>query len=229
MGMLVLAAMVFLATHVGISSTPLRSWLIDRLGTKRYLGAYSILALITLSFLISAYRRHGDLIPLWQVAPWQPWLTLMIMPIALLLLVSALSSPNPTVAGTALAQKKVAPPKGVMRITRHPTMWAIGLWALSHLLVNGDLASLILFGTLAALALFGTRLIDSRYRDRLEDMWDSYAKETSNLPFAAIIAGRQRLVWSEIGWWRTALALGLYILLIMLHPLVIGVPAFIHP
>lgn len=32
------------------------------------------------------------------------------------------------------------------RIVRHPQLWAARLWAIAHLMVNGDLASLILFG-----------------------------------------------------------------------------------
>ncbi|MCA0205978.1 MAG: NnrU family protein [Proteobacteria bacterium] len=34
------------------------------------------------------------------------------------------------------------------RIVRHPQLWGVRLWALAHLMVNGDLASLILFGGL---------------------------------------------------------------------------------
>lgn len=97
-------------------------------------------------------------------------------------------------------------------------MWAFGLWALSHIVANGDLASLLLFGSLAALALIGTALIDARYRARLSAQWPDFAKQTSNLPFAAIAAGRQELRLQEIGWWRPALALGLYVLLLVAHP-----------
>lgn len=37
---------------------------------------------------------------------------------------------------------------------RHPMLGAVKLWALAHLLVNGDLASLILFGGMLAWAVF---------------------------------------------------------------------------
>jgi uncharacterized membrane protein len=42
--------------------------------------------------------------------------------------------------------------------------WGVALWALVHLVVNGDLASLILFGSLLVIALGGTVSIDAKRR-----------------------------------------------------------------
>ena len=224
MGELVLASAFLLASHFGISSTGLRPWLIQRLGAGPYLGAYSVLALIAIFWLASAYNR-ADTVVLWSPSPWQALVPLVIMPIALLLLVGALTTANPTIVGRALVSKKIDPPEGVLRITRHPTMWAFGLWALSHLTANGDLASLVLFGTIAALALIGTLLIDARYRERLGTLWQPFSDQTSNLPFAAIMTGRQKLDLGEIGWWRAAAALGLFVVLLALHSLIFGVSA----
>jgi uncharacterized membrane protein len=50
----------------------------------------------------------------------------------------------------------------------------------------------------------------------------AFEARTSMVPFAAIARGHNRLVWSEIGWWRLAIAALLYAALIGLHPLVIG-------
>ncbi len=222
---LALAAFFVLASHFGLSSTGLRPWLIQRLGAGFYLGFYTLLALAAFFWLSTAYSR-ADLVPLWQASPWQAWLTIVIMPAALFLLVGGLTTPNPTIAGKAFIDDRIGAPTGVLRITRHPTMWAFGLWALCHLIANGDLASLILFGTIAALALIGTVLIDRRYRERLGPIWTDFAGQTSNLPFGAIFAGRQRLNVAEIGWWRAALALGLYTLLLALHPWILGVSPF---
>lgn len=218
-GELALAVVFLLVTHFGISSTRLRPWLVQRLGAGLYLGAYSLLALAAFFWMIGAYNR-ADVIPLWPATAWLP---VLIMPLALFLLISGLTTPNPTIVGKAFIDNKIPPPSGVFRITRHPVMWAFALWALSHLVANGDLASLLLFGAVAALALIGTLLIDARYQDRLEAIWSSFAEQTSNLPFAAMIAGRQQLNLSEIGWWRVALALGLYVVLLALHPWLFGV------
>lgn len=44
--------------------------------------------------------------------------------------------------------------------TRHPQLLAVKIWALSHLLVNGDLASIILFGGLLGWAVGSVILIN---------------------------------------------------------------------
>lgn len=222
MGELTLATVFLLASHFGLSSTGLRPWLVQRLGVGVYLGGYSLIALGAFAWLISAYNR-ADMIPLWSASALQPWVPLLIMPIALLLLVGGLTTPNPTIAGKAFIDNRIDPPVGILCITRHPTMWAFALWAISHLVANGDLASLLLFGTIATLALIGTALIDARYQQRLGAVWDTFAAQTSNLPFGAIVTGRQQLDLAGIGWWRPALALGLYLVLLMLHPWLFGV------
>ena len=99
-------------------------------------------------------------------------------------------------------------------MTRHPFLWSVGLWASAHIVANGDLAGLVLFATFGALALLGTLLIDRKFALRRGADWQRFAAATSNLPFAAILAGRQRLVLAEIGWWRIALALVIYLALL---------------
>ncbi len=225
MGELALAAIFLLASHFGISSTGLRPWLVQRLGAGLYLGAYSVLAFIAIFWLASAYNR-ADTILLWSPGVWQAWIPLVIMLVASLLLIGGLTTSNPTIAGKAFVDKKVDPPTGILRITRHPTMWAFALWALSHFIANGDLASALLFGTIAALALIGTILIDARYRERLGTIWETFSEQTSNLPFAAIFAGRQKLDFGEIGWWRAGLAVGLYVILLIAHPWLFSVSPF---
>jgi len=49
----------------------------------------------------------------------------------------------------------------MLRITRHPFLWGAAIWALGHLLVNGDAVSIILFGSILVLSLFGTASIDA--------------------------------------------------------------------
>jgi uncharacterized membrane protein len=115
--------------------------------------------------------------------------------------------------------------KGMLRVTRHPFLWGVALWAIGHLIVKGDAASIVLFGSLLALALFGTVSIDAKRRRALGAAWDAFAAQTSNLPFAAIAAGRQRLDLREIGWWRIALAVVVWAVLAWAHPYLFGVRA----
>ena len=65
-------------------------------------------------------------------------------------------------------------------------------------------------------------MIDRKLAARRGADWQRFADASSNLPFAAILAGRQRLVLAEIGWWRIALALVIYVALLAAHPWLFG-------
>jgi len=218
---LILAAAFLLATHYGISSTPLRAWLVARLGERAYLGLYSLLALGAIIWVIGAYAR-APYAPLWPTPAWLAWVPLIVMPFALVLAVSGLSTLNPTAVGAPDTLGRAEPVRGIFRVTRHPFMWSVGLWAGAHIIANGDLAGLVLFATFGTLALLGTWLIDRKFAARRGADWQRFAAATSNLPFAAILAGRQRLVLTEIGWWRIALALVVYVGLLAAHPWLFG-------
>jgi len=113
----------------------------------------------------------------------------------------------------------------MLRITRHPFLWGVAIWAIGHLIVNGDPASMVLFGTMLVLALFGTASIDAKRRRALGPKWDAFAAQTSNAPFGAIASGRQKLSLGEVGWWRILLAIAVWALLAWAHPFLFGVGA----
>ncbi|MBK3797938.1 NnrU protein [Azospirillum brasilense] len=217
------AGLFLLLTHFGISSTPLRAALVGRLGEKPYLGLYSLVSALAFWWLVAAYNAAPH-VPVWSPVGGLAWVPVLLVPVALFLLVAGLSTPNPTSVGQErLLAGDREPVRGILRVTRNPFLWGVGLWAVAHMVPNGDLASLILFGTLALLALGGSVLIDAKLARRLGADWDRYAARTSNLPFAAILAGRQSLVWREIGWWRPAVALLVYGGLLHLHRMLFGV------
>jgi uncharacterized membrane protein len=214
---LVLAALFLHVSHYGISSTPLRAALVRRLGEKPYLALYSLIALAAILWLALVYLR-APYIELWPTTLLRALVPLVVLPFALILLVAGVSGRNPTSVGQEGALDEPDALRGALRITRHPVMWAIALWGLSHVAANGDLASLVFFGAIAALALIGTLLLDAKYAARQGAAWRPFAQSTSNLPFAALLAGRQLLAPHEIGWARIAFALALYALLLALHP-----------
>jgi uncharacterized membrane protein len=150
------------------------------------------------------------------------------MPLALLLFVGGYTQRNPTAVmqGKPLPMDRPAP--GVLAITRHPLMWAIGLWALSHLLISDNVAAFIFFGAFVVLALHGTRVLDAKkQRTWPPEEWQRFAAATSNIPFAAVFTSRNEVRIAEIGWWRVMLAGVLYIVLIFLHGVVLGVPVVV--
>ena len=83
--------------------------------------------------------------------------------------------------------------------------------------------SLVFFGTFAVLSLAGGMLIDARRTRENAPGWGVFMQATSNVPFWAILQGRQKLVPREIGLTRLAVALALYVLLLWLHPWLFGV------
>jgi uncharacterized membrane protein len=222
---LLAAAVFLLASHFGISSTPLRAWLIGRIGERPYLMLYSFVAFGALVWLILAWQR-APYLELWPMTAWSAWVPLLVVPLALVLIVCGVSTGNPTAIGSPDTLDRPEPARGILRVTRHPFMWGVGLWALAHMAPNGTLADVVLFGALAALALVGTRLIDHKFALRRGAQWQHLAAVSSNLPFAAIVSGRQRLVLAEIGWARVGVALALYLGLLAVHPWLFGVSPF---
>ena len=102
-------------------------------------------------------------------------------------------------------------------------MWGAGLWAVAHALATGNAKALILFGGLGFLAFAGTLNIDRRRRRTGGEAWQRLEAETSNIPFLAIIQGRTKADWSEIGWPRLLAGLFLYAAVLFWHPVIFGV------
>jgi uncharacterized membrane protein len=215
--LLALAAAAFLATHL-VSGTSLRPRLIGALGEWPYRGLYTLVAFLTLGAMIWAYRR-APASPIW---PGLHLLPLLVMPFAFILLVAGVYR-NPTVVGAEKLLQSDEPARGMIRITRHPVMYAIMLWALAHVLARGDTASLLFFGGLFLVALFGTISMDGRKARELGEDWRRFATLTSHLPFQAIAQGRNRLVWREIGWARPFIGLVLFGAFLAIHPWLFGV------
>jgi uncharacterized membrane protein len=216
---LLIATAAFLATHY-VASTPLRARLVTTLGNNGYLVLYSAAAVATLVAMIHAYYR-APFIGLWYV-PGLRYAPLFVMPLAMILLACGLMTRNPAAVGQEGVLKTEQPVRGILRVTRHPVMWSIVLWAASHILVRGDAASVVFFGSFLGLAVSGTVLIDRRKRIALGADWGHFAAATSNIPFGAIMAGRNRFSAGEIGWSRLAAGLALYALVLWLHPLLFG-------
>ncbi len=222
MAQLLIAAVLFVGSHFALSSPTLRPPLVARFGERLFTGLYSLLQILLLVWLVRAYAT-APVSPVWSPRGWTAWIPLIAMAPALLLLVGGLIQPNPT----AVMQDAKGPPdpavRGMLTVTRHPMMWAFALWALSHLAANGDAASIVLFGAIALLALVGTLAIDAKKRARWGAAWSGFAARTSNLPLAAVAAGRTRLDLAGIGWLTPVIAAAVYVALILLHPTVIGV------
>ena len=187
MGVLILGIVVFLGVHTLTTFRETRSRLIEKFGAGPFKGGYSLVAAIGLALIawgFSRYRADG-MIPIWTPPSWTSHLTISLMWFAFI----ALACMNPA-------------PSRIRGWLRHPMLVAIKIWALAHLLVNGDAGSMLLFGSFLAWSIF----------DRLA------VKKRGDLGAARISAFTR----------ADGIALGVgtlaYLLMMMLHPLLIGVP-----
>jgi uncharacterized membrane protein len=225
---LIVAAVAFLLLHLAVSGTRLRDTAIGAIGRGFYVAGFSLASVGVLAWLIIAYGAawHApDDKAYWSATATTRWIQLIVQIVAFQFAVVGLTTKNPTAVAQqgALASPDVV--QGVLRITRHPFLWGVAIWAAGHLLVNGDLAGIVLFGTMLILALFGGASIDAKRARAAGEAWTAFAARTSNIPFAAIAAGRQSLNIGEIGWARPAGALVAWAIFLGAHPHIFGVSA----
>jgi uncharacterized membrane protein len=225
---LLAATFFFLAIHFLISGTPLRDVLVARLGAGPYRGAFSVASLGGLVWMILAYK-HAPAIAVWNGLPGMRPLVYTLVFLAFLLSVIGLTTPSVTGVGIESKLTEQSPTslvRGVTRITRHPFLWGVAIWATAHLLENSDLASIVLFGSLLLLALGGTVSIDAKRRRVYSDAWSRFAQVTSNVPFLAIVSGRNSIssALHEIGIIRVLAAMIAYALVFYLHGRLFGAP-----
>jgi hypothetical protein len=113
-------------------------------------GIVAIGVVVSLLLIILGYRA-ADFIPIWSPPSF-------LTPVNNIAMLFAL-----WVYGSSAAKGAKAWPAYK---TRHPQLLAVKIWAVAHLLVNGDLASILLFGAMLVWAIVTVRLIN-----RAEPNW----------------------------------------------------------
>lgn len=127
MSLLILGLVAFFAVHL-VSAVPgLRAGLVGKCGETGYKVLFSIASLATLVFLIWAYAQ-APLVEIWTPPPWTRLVAMVAMLVALIVLMGAFF------------------PGAIKQQLKHPLLAAIKIWAIVHLLANGDLAGMLLFG-----------------------------------------------------------------------------------
>lgn len=211
-----LALTTFMASHLLSALPGLRAALVARLGQRGYGAGYGLLSLALFVWVVVA-AGQAPFVPLWDQTPWMRWLINLAMPLAVLLVCLGIAAPNPLSLGGRATGFDPARP-GIVGVVRHPLLWGLALWALAHLLVNGDLAHVAMFGLFAGYALAGMAMLDARKRRLLgPEVWVTRASGTSNLPFAGNWRGYRP------DWRRVVVALVLWMGLLHAHLPVIGV------
>jgi uncharacterized membrane protein len=182
---------VFVALH-SIPATPgVRKRLVARLGHGVYIGLYSAVSLLALSWLFYAAFAL-DYVELWPTAAWQGWITFMAAPVGLFFVVAGLLSRNPF---STTARRDGGKAGAIVAVTRHPVLWGFVIWSMGHIPPNGDLRSLVLFGGFAVFAGGSMMMIEKRSRKRFATEWRRRTQATSFVPCAALIERRALLVF----------------------------------
>ncbi len=208
---LLLAAILWVAVHVGLAGTRLRATIAGRLGDNGFRGLFSVLSVASIVFLVIAYNAAPTRL-LWFAPTWLLWLLALVMFAATILLAGSVLTRNPTaINGDG------APIRGIFLITRHPMLWSFSLWAAVHMVGNGDTASLLFFGAFLVTSLAGMPSIDAKIAARDPAYWRTLSAETSIVPFAR-------------GFRPSALTLppllvgaAIWAVLFLAHPYVVGV------
>lgn len=117
----------------------------QKLGYATYMGLYSLISLIGLVLIVQGYAAMRPSEVLYVPPVWMQHINLLLMVPALILLVAS---------NMPAGKIKVA--------TKHPMLAAVKLWALGHLLANGELNSVILFGSFLVYAVIDRIAVKKR-------------------------------------------------------------------
>ncbi|WP_379922908.1 NnrU family protein [Erythrobacter sp. R86502] len=214
---LIAANIAFVGTHF-VMSHPLRAPLVKALGAGGFQIAYVAVSFATLAWVYFAFLASppADLPGSGTIG----WIaaTIITWPAMVLLAGSFIGNPAlPTPMAEAQAR---AEPARVFKVTRHPMMWGIGLWALSHMALFWSTRTMVTALAMGILALVGARLQDTKKEALMGDAWAAWESRTSYWPrwgvllrvgAVPLIAGTA--LWLAGSWlhlWRAGIPAGVW-------------------
>lgn len=216
-------AILFVGSHLVISSTAIRPWLIAKVGAQPYRGIYSLISFATVVPLIIVFANHkhsGAMLWYLRAMPSARWLTWVLMFLAFIMLVSGLVTPSPASIGAESSSRQA--PHGLLKVSRHPAFVAFALFGIAHMLMNGWVGDLFFFGTFPVLGIAGGKFQDARKLRELGESYREFMSETSFFPTAALISGRQKWTAADTPWTGILVGIGLAIVTVALHPWLFG-------
>lgn len=145
---LILGLALFLAVHSLPTAVELRAGIVKRFGEGAYKGAFALVSLVGLVLIVVGYHKL-QLEPaknpvLWDPPLWTRHVAFLLMLVAFIMLTAAYV------------------PSRIRTTLKHPMLAGVKVWALAHLLANGDLGSIVLFGSFLAWAVWDRISIKKR-------------------------------------------------------------------
>lgn len=127
---LILCLLIFFATHsIRLIAPGFRSRMIARMGEGSWKGVYAVVSILTILLVAYAFGEARQETGMLYYSPvWTSHIALTLMLFAMICLVAS-----------------VLPAGHIAAKTKHPLVLALKIWALAHLLANGETSSVILF------------------------------------------------------------------------------------
>jgi uncharacterized membrane protein len=149
MTLLLIGLLLFLGTHAFTMARGQRAGLVARLGPGPYKVGYSLLSVLGIALIAFGYGQYraNGYIPVWDPPAWTRHLALLLVWLAFVALAAAYL------------------PGRIKARLKHPMLAGVKIWALAHLLANGDLGSILLFGSFLAWAVAAR--ISAKRRDEV--------------------------------------------------------------
>lgn len=176
---LIAANVAFVGTHF-VMSHPLRSTLVKALGAGGFQVAYSVVSFATLAWVYFAFKAAppADLAGSGDIG----WIIATLLTLPAMILLAGSFAGNPALPTPMAETQARAEPGGVFKVTRHPMMWAIGLWAASHIVLMWSIRTLITALAMGILALVGAHMQDRKKQTLMGDAWAQWESKTSYWP-----------------------------------------------
>lgn len=211
---LLAANVAFVGTHF-MMSHPLRAPMVKAFGPMLFQIVYSLVSFATLGWVYFAFKAAppADLPGSGDVG----WIIATVLTVPALVLLSGSLIGNPALPTPQAEDQARAEPRGVFKVTRHPMMWGIALWALSHIVLFWSLRTTIIALAMGVLALVGAKLQDAKKETLMGDAWQVWESRTSYWPRWQAIFGVGALPW--------AVGLIFFVFFSWLHMPLGGIPA----
>ena len=176
---LIAANIAFVGTHFAMSH-PLRAPMVKALGAGGFTAAYSLVSFATLGWMAFAFKAAppADLPGSGEAG----WIIASLLTLLAMILLAGSFIGNPALPTPMAEAQARAEPKGVFIVTRHPMMWAIGLWAASHIVLFWSTRTLVTAAAMGVLALVGAKLQDAKKEALMGAAWAEWESKTSYWP-----------------------------------------------
>jgi uncharacterized membrane protein len=212
--LIVVFSVLFVVTHFGLSHDPLRRSIVSKIGEWPFRGLYSLVSFLTLGPAAVLWWQNRHLGPvLWELPFWgEQIVAALLMFFALQLLLLSLATPSP--ASMAPAKNEA---RGILRVTRHPMNMGLAMWGLAHLLANGTVGDVAFFGSFVVVGIIGPYHLDARHKRSKGEEFKEFCKQTSVMPFSAILGRQNRLALDELSFPLALIGIVLFVVLTVFH------------